>query len=557
MSKNDLPRTCVHPSGRFVYGIHRPAYKVKNVRMTRERIVLGHTRDNTPIDNSVNFPSGDLEIERAQWIYEVPNPFPCWGTTYILKDSADRFSGHPEGYRFKTGYPEGTPQLPSLFSDLAAGKLRREDGGTCSLSDLPRTIQLALAQTSSEPGVLKALAALACELEYDKEGNACGIRFAKDDQGRLRPVIRDHDLFEVLGNNPSLPYDHKLGMVLNPGVQGTSPIVGEYSSAPGTHVWEYLRANSYIPWGHFASNMAHDAVRYSAKDLSLKDMMGLRHLYYQRTCIQMALSLGMEERLPHGNAPSMSPGDLEELRLRIQDVICRHVKDGIPLPYNSTLWGWNYGFDFSPTGYRLHASHQQIHQQFALITPDVEANEGGTLPTYAIGDQIAWFTKAYYKTHGSPFFKAYLKALKSNTRMDGKDDLPRDLILWEHQGVLIVVPKAQRSQGEVQIMVEKPVGNVMEADQTVRAALDLCIFLVIRSFHRLGAEMVTCCEISKRFDNEDTDQRLFYCFLPRHPQSPGAFSERQERWITGHYPEDFGAAFRQALAAEQSELEKE
>jgi len=40
---------------------------------------------------------------------------------------------------------------------------------------------------------------------------------------------------------------------------------------------------------------------------------------------------------------------------------------------------------------------------------------------------------------------------------------------------------------------------------------------------------------------------LLYAFLPRLPESPGAFSEAQLRWINGHYPEDFAAACRRRL----------
>jgi hypothetical protein len=56
--------------------------------------------------------------------------------------------------------------------------------------------------------------------------------------------------------------------------------------------------------------------------------------------------------------------------------------------------------------------------------------------------------------------------------------------------------------------------------------------------------MITNIEYSKRFDAPDKDQRLLYPFLPRLPESPGAFSEAQLRWIKGHYPEDFAAACR-------------
>ena len=42
-------------------------------------------------------------------------------------------------------------------------------------------------------------------------------------------------------------------------------------------------------------------------------------------------------------------------------------------------------------------------------------------------------------------------------------------------------------------------------------------------------------------------QHLLYAFLPRLPESPGAFSEAQLRFINGHYPEDFAAVCRQQL----------
>jgi hypothetical protein len=40
---------------------------------------------------------------------------------------------------------------------------------------------------------------------------------------------------------------------------------------------------------------------------------------------------------------------------------------------------------------------------------------------------------------------------------------------------------------------------------------------------------------------------MVYAFLPRLPESPGAFSEAQLRWINGHYPEDFALACRLRL----------
>lgn len=56
--------------------------------------------------------------------------------------------------------------------------------------------------------------------------------------------------------------------------------------------------------------------------------------------------------------------------------------------------------------------------------------------------------------------------------------------------------------------------------------------------------MITSIEYSKPVVKGDDDQRLLVAFLPRLPESPGAFSEAQLRWINGHYPEDFALACR-------------
>jgi hypothetical protein len=72
----------------------------------------------------------------------------------------------------------------------------------------------------------------------------------------------------------------------------------------------------------------------------------------------------------------------------------------------------------------------------------------------------------------------------------------------------------------------------------------------------MGAKMIASFEVAKRFDDADKDQRLLYVFLPRIPQSPGGFSESQLRWITGHYPEDFAAACRGAMATAQDGIHR-
>jgi hypothetical protein len=302
--------------------------------------------------------------------------------------------------------------------------------------------------------------------------------------------------------------------------------------------------------------MAHDCVRYRAKELLPEDITGLRHLYYQRIYTQMALNLNIVQEIVRKNVNNLPVSELESLRRSVVKEVANRSEKGEELPYTATLWGWNYGFDFSSSGYRLHASHQQIHQQFALIPPKVKSAEMGltgskSIPTYAVGDNVTFFAALYKKSYGQPFFKTYLKAIHSNKRLDGKEGLASSLIVYEDKNVMVHIPKAQRSHGEVQIMTICPVGNVLEADTEVRNSLDYCIRLVIRTLDRLGAQMVTAYEISKRFNNPDKDQRLFYCFLPRLPGSPGAFSERQERWITGHYPEDYAKAFRKAMKSVQ------
>jgi len=121
------------------------------------------------------------------------------------------------------------------------------------------------------------------------------------------------------------------------------------------------------------------------------------------------------------------------------------------------------------------------------------------------------------------------------------------LVVYEDERVMVFVPKAQTSQWELQLMTLAPVGNVLEADSRTRNSLDRAILITMKILTALGARMVTVIEYAKRFDNEDDDQRLLYAFLPRLPESPGAFSEAQMRWINGHYPEDFALACRRRL----------
>jgi hypothetical protein len=81
----------------------------------------------------------------------------------------------------------------------------------------------------------------------------------------------------------------------------------------------------------------------------------------------------------------------------------------------------------------------------------------------------------------------------------------------------------------------------------MRRSLDKALLIAMRILRSMGAAMITVFEYSKRFHTDDSGQRLLYTFLPRLPESPGAFSEAQLRWINGHFPEDFAQACRLRL----------
>ncbi len=528
-------RTCVAPDGSFVFGIHRPVYRVENMRETDLVGPLGEDVDGRVIDSRGNFPEDDVEEPGAGPVFEIPNPLPFRGATYILKRSADRTARDP-----------GTIALPDArplsFSALLEEMLPPE-AAEGLLDRLPGPLKLALAVSTTDPRDLVRLARGCCRFLDDPDtGFPVGLRFSRAGE----PEITDHPLFEALANNPHLPDPYKEVMVLRPGVQGGSEIVGEWSDADRgarSHVFEYLRRNSYIPWGHYAANMAHDEVRYRVCDLTMADMVGMRHLYYQRTYLRLAGALGIA---PVQRRKRLSTDALEALRERVHSRFSAGASDGAG--FSATLWGWNYGFDYAPTGYRLHASHQQIHQQYAMIPRRLEvvgASHAGA--AFSCGDRVADFCRRYREATGRSFFEAYLAAIRANRRTDGRDDRPRSLVVFEDEACILFVPKAQTSQWELQLMTAAPQGNVLETGTRTRHSLDRAILLAVRILEKMGARMISTIEYSKRFDDPGTDQRLVYAFLPRLPESPGAFSEAQLRWINGHYPEDFAAACRAHL----------
>jgi hypothetical protein len=535
-------RTCVTPDGTFIYGIHKPSFRVANLREVVFLQSLGLDNEDNPIENAANFPAGEIEELQGEWIYEIPNPFSFRGATYIGKSWADAKAVDPAAIKL----PEQVPtSMTNFLSKVLHCKGISRDNLNESFADLPETVLLALASTSTDPEDLTRLAELSCEFVYDQEGkHPRGLRYEKDAKGGHKPRILHHDLFEAVVNNTFLPDIYKEVMVLRPGAQGDSEIVGEWPAERGSHVFEYLRRNSYIPWGHYASNMANDLVRYSISDLSDNDFEGLRHLYYQRTYIRLAEQLGVK---PEVSNRCLTTLELEQLRQKVVKGLAENGSSS--LKFDATLWGWNYGFDFAASGYRLHASHQQIHQQFSMIPEEVAGaeTENATISSYSCGDLVADFVISYQREYQSSFFTDYIRAVRNNRRMDGKNDLMADLVVYEDESVMLFVPKAQTSQWELQLVTLGQVGNVLEADSNVRASLNKGIITAMRILTGMGARLITVIEFPKRIGARDIDQRLLYSFLPKIPFSMGAFSEAQQRYINGHYPEDFATACRLQL----------
>lgn len=545
-------KTCVHPSGNFIYGIHKPNFDVRNLREDNSVNTLGMDQHLIPVDNQDNFPSGSVSVHDADWVFEIPNAFAFRGATYIAKSWADHKAEKPVLINLP---PPPEVSVSQYLKNMLGEKTHKAAALEEMLAAMPEPLQLATAVNTTDPHDLVGLARICCRFVFDETGthstgtHPIGLSFVTRPDGRKTPVIHNKPLFEAVANNYHLPDTYKKVMVLTPGVQGTSEIVGEYRDGQGqTHVFEYLRKNSYIPWGHYAANMADDAVRYRSADLTLADLKGMRHLYYQRTYFRMADRLGLLKDTAQGR---FDEDQLENLRLKIGKALFEN-SGASEQTFNRTLWGWNFGFDYAPSKYRLHASHQQVHQQYALLPRTFEIVNStepgdGLLTCYGFGDLVEDFIRAYQEQTKKHFFDCYIQALRNNRRMDGNPERPSDLIVYEDDRVILFIPKAQTSQWELQLMTTAPVGNILEADTATRTAIDRAIFYAVHTLGTMGARMITGIEISKRFDAPKLDQRLIYCFLPRLPESPGAFSETQLRWINGHYPEDFAAVCRNHL----------
>lgn len=532
------PRTCVGSDGKFIVGIHRPEFEVKNLRDNDWFATLGVLEDGGIIDNRANFPDRDLFEPKADIIYEIPNAFPFRGTTYINTTWADAKAKNPASITIEP------PTQCSFLGNMKPFFTQRGEDKAQLLEFLPRPLLLALADSSTDPEELTLLAKKSCRIIFARNGvTPVGIGYRKT-KNRVVPDVYDHELFEVLVNNRYLPDDYKTALVLKPGVQGHNEITGEYLPEDrSTHVFEYLRRNSYIPWGHFASNMANDAVRYRARDLSQQDMTGIRHLYYQRVYARLAGLLSID--LPDKRA-CLTTDQLEELR----QAILKQLANGTDkeLFFNASLWGWNYGFGYAQSGERLHASHQMIHQQNALVPRFVSTETGDALPSFSSGDLVHDFMIRYNRETGTDFFKNYLEAIRTNIRTDGNADSENALVVWEDENVLLFVPKAPISEWELQLMPKTPVGNILEAGASTRSSIDQGMLTALKTLDIMGARMVTSIEFSKRFDIIEPGQHLLYSFIPRLPYAPDTFSEAQLRFICGAFPEDVALACRNAIA---------
>ena len=541
-SAGDL-RTSVRPEGRFAVAFHKPSYDVTNLREHAWVSELGCSADGQSVTNHRNFPPSGVAVPVADEVYEIANPFPFRGTTYIGKAWADSKRRDPASICLPSPPPVSMSQwIRDQFSSESSGSQPSAD----LLKTMPEPVQLALAVNSTDPEDLIFLAEAAGDFLHDSaNGEPTGLRYISMPDGEWRPRIHRRALFEAVANNAYLPTPYKDAMVLRPGAQGGSEIVGEWRTDGGSHVFEYLRRNSYIPWGHYAANMANDAVRYRLDALTLEDMTGMRHLYYQRTYVRLGEMVGLRRAW---GGRTLASTELEALRCRIRKHL--DAKENFRnLPFNGTLWGWNFGFDYAPSHYRLHASHQQVHQQYALVPGDAPTAETAAadcpfVPAYACGDQIQAFLRAYRESYGVDFFTAYIEAVRNNRRTDGREEGGRELIVYSDERVMLFVPKAQTSQWELQLVTLAPVGNILEADEETRRSLDKALLIAVRTLARMGARMMTTIEYSKRFDAGETGQHLLYSVLPRLPESPGAFSEAQLRWIIGHYPEDFAMICR-------------
>ena len=143
--KESFLRTCVAPSGEFIYGIHKPQYTALNLREHDHLVDLGKTVDQKTIGNIDNFPENDVCVKASAWIFEIRNAFPFMGTTFVLKSNADRST-------------DGCNPFSNLL--IRSRKYSFEP----ALQAQSREVLLTLASTSTDPETLAKLAGDSCAI---------------------------------------------------------------------------------------------------------------------------------------------------------------------------------------------------------------------------------------------------------------------------------------------------------------------------------------------------------------------------------------------------------
>ena len=167
---------------------------------------------------------------------------------------------------------------------------------------------------------------------------------------------------------------------------------------------------------------------------------------------------------PAGRSSRCHRKNLEALRLELCRLLANGRADGA-----ATLWGWNFGFDYAPSGYRLHASHQQVHQQYAMIPATVGAYSGnpddrlGELPAFGCGDLIAEVIEQYRAALCRRFLRRLPERPSPPTGAWTAATTSR-AVFWSGATTtaMLFVPKAQTSQWELQLMTR------VEADRRLR-----------------------------------------------------------------------------------------
>ncbi|MEJ2641114.1 MAG: hypothetical protein P8010_16215 [Desulfosarcinaceae bacterium] len=145
-----MRQTGVRPDGSFAWGLHAPRYRVRNMRRADHVTSLGATEEGALVDNQANFPQADVDVAKADGVFEIPNALPFRGVTYIGQRWADARARSPEEICLPPRENcDFLAQMKAKGVNLAPAAL---------IAALPQPLKLALATTSTAPEDLVALA---------------------------------------------------------------------------------------------------------------------------------------------------------------------------------------------------------------------------------------------------------------------------------------------------------------------------------------------------------------------------------------------------------------